>query len=103
MRCWVSSPERGREMEEKTHILRLLSSRHGSQSRLPRLPVAPPCRAARRNLVRAELATGHEGLHRLVVDGAEGAEFPDELVEERRRDRGGWKGDGRSGGEDDLL
>ena len=51
--------------------------------------------------VGAEAAVADEGLGGLVVDGGEGGEFGEELLEEGRGQRGHGGGDGGLVGEDD--
>lgn len=53
--------------------------------------------------VSAEAAVADERLRGLVVDGCEGGDFVEELLEEHGRQRGHRGGDGRLVGEDDGL
>ena len=93
--------EEVRAGETRTHVLGLLALLHRLDRRVPPLCVA--LLPARVDLVGAELAAGDERLHGLVVDGAQGAELADELLEKRGRDRGGRERDRRARREDDRL
>lgn len=51
----------------------------------------------------AEAALADEGLRGFVVDGGEGGELSEKLLEEDRREAGDGCGDGGFLGEDDVL